>query len=422
MDATIESCYPSEVHQWQVSVDTGKTWVDIPGATGLSWSRPVTGAGLYLYRLAVAQAGNLGSPTCEVVSDPVSITVVPKAEPAVTIGADSPVICLGLPTHFLATPVEGGPTPHYQWMVNGGPAGQDSSGFTAASLTGGDAVSCMMTSSAACVLAPVYSNVVRLPAVAVPVQGVSVDPSTAAICADSLLRFEAVADNGGAAPAFRRTVNGVSAGSGPVFTDAGLRDGDRVRCIMTGSLTCSQPVSTDVVVTVYPLPVIRLDPAVVIAGGTGVRLAPVVTGDVVNWSWSPEAGLNDTAVAQPWASPESTTTYTLLAVTAEGCRSTASEVVEVYYPLQMPGAFTPNGDGRNDVFRVPAVYPVRLRYLAVFNREGLRVFYTTDVAAGWDGRYNGVAQPAGAYVWVVVFENPVSGKVEMRKGTVVLVR
>jgi gliding motility-associated-like protein len=217
-------------------------------------------------------------------------------------------------------------------------------------------------------------------------------------------------------------VNGVNAGSGPVFADAGLRDGDRVRCIMTGSLTCSQPVSAGVVVTVYPLPVISLDSAVVIAGGTGVRLAPVVTGDVKNWSWSPAVGLNDTAVAQPWASPESTTDYVLEVVTAEGCRSRATEVVEVYYPLQMPGGFTPNGDGRNDVFRVPAVYPVRLRYLAVFNRAGLRVFYTTDVAAGWDGRYNGVAQPAGAYVWVVLFENPVSGKVEMRKGTVVLVR
>jgi gliding motility-associated-like protein len=88
----------------------------------------------------------------------------------------------------------------------------------------------------------------------------------------------------------------------------------------------------------------------------------------------------------------------------------------------MPGAFTPNGDGRNDVFRVPVVSPVTIRSLAVFNRHGLRVFYTTDVGTGWDGRFGGADQPAGTYVWELVFVNPITHKLEDRKGTVVLIR
>jgi gliding motility-associated-like protein len=88
----------------------------------------------------------------------------------------------------------------------------------------------------------------------------------------------------------------------------------------------------------------------------------------------------------------------------------------------MPAAFTPDGDGRNDVFRVPPMTPVVIRSLAVYNREGLRMFYTEETGMGWDGRFNGRAQPAGTYVWSVVFVNPVTNRVEERKGTVVLVR
>ncbi|HLZ89048.1 MAG TPA: gliding motility-associated C-terminal domain-containing protein, partial [Puia sp.] len=280
-------------------------------------------------------------------------------------------------------------------------------------------------SDAACALPPqVGSNTLSLPAVPVPVQGVGIDASATAICQDSLVQFVAVPDNGGSDPAYQWQVNGVNTGSGPTFSDAGLTNGDVVNCVMTGSLTCSQPVNANAMVTmtVYPLPVITLDSVVIIAGGSATRLMPAVTGDVVRWNWSPAVGLDDASAAEPFASPVITTSYQLYVVTAEGCHSTASELVEVYYPLRMPGAFTPNGDGRNDVFRVPPSSPVTIRYLTVYNRQGARLFYTANVSTGWDGSYNGVSQPAGVYVWELVFDNPLTKKEESRKGTVVLVR
>lgn len=425
LTAVAESCYPTQVVQWQESTDNGVTWNNIPGQTAVTYLRPVKPVGDYLYRLGVAQTGNIGSASCTVFSDALHIAVVKNAYPAVSIAALYPAICIGLPTSFLATPTEGGDDPHYQWLVNGVAAGQDSAGFTTPSLAGGAAVSVVLTSNAVCAVNPVVSsNVVSLPAVAVPVQGVGIDASATAVCADSLVQFIAKPDNGGATPVFQWQVDGVKAGSGPTFSTALLKDGDVVNCIMTGSQTCSQPVSADpgIKMTVYPLPVIQLDSVAIIAGGTSIRLEPVITGDVVTWNWSPVAGLDDPVIAEPLASPVATTTYTLYVVTSKGCHTAGSERVVVYYPLKMPGAFTPNGDGRNDVFRVPPMAPVVIRSFAVYNRFGLRMFYTTDVGAGWDGRYNGTAQPAGAYVWELVFVNPVTKKVEDRKGTVVLVR
>jgi gliding motility-associated-like protein len=197
-----------------------------------------------------------------------------------------------------------------------------------------------------------------------------------------------------------------------------------VNVVMEGSLVCSQPVgaSQPVTMTVYPLPVIRLDSAVVIAGGSSIRLMPVVSGDIAGYAWTPAAGLDDAFVAGPVATPERTTAYRLSVVTVDGCIASAVEVVEVYYEVRMPSAFTPNGDGRNDVFRIPPSYPVTLKRLAVYDRKGMLVFNTGQTGEGWDGNFDGHRQPAGVYVWWLEFDNPLTKRVEARRGTVVLVR
>jgi len=69
--------------------------------------------------------------------------------------------------------------------------------------------------------------------------------------------------------------------------------------------------------------------------------------------------------------------------------------------LMLPNAFTPNGDGINDVFRAKYFLPVKVFRLSVFNRYGEKVFETTDINKGWDGTYGGRDQPKGIYVWIV---------------------
>jgi len=69
--------------------------------------------------------------------------------------------------------------------------------------------------------------------------------------------------------------------------------------------------------------------------------------------------------------------------------------------VYVPSAFTPNGNGENDVLR-PLLYNIRtLNYFRVFNRWGQVVFQTNAIGSGWDGKINGVLQPTETYTWIL---------------------
>jgi gliding motility-associated-like protein len=89
--------------------------------------------------------------------------------------------------------------------------------------------------------------------------------------------------------------------------------------------------------------------------------------------------------------------------------------------LFVPGAFTPNGDGKNDVFR--AIYYMRLSdfRMTIYNRNGQPIFNSQQIGQGWDGRYKQVLQPMDTYIWFIRYTNR-DGKPVIRKGTVTLIR
>ncbi len=89
--------------------------------------------------------------------------------------------------------------------------------------------------------------------------------------------------------------------------------------------------------------------------------------------------------------------------------------------LTIPNAFTPNNDGHNDKFMLFNNGYVQSNSFTfkVFNRAGQLLFKTIDINEGWDGRYNGLLQDTGAYIWVMDFVN-VNGTTEHRSGQVLL--
>ncbi len=90
------------------------------------------------------------------------------------------------------------------------------------------------------------------------------------------------------------------------------------------------------------------------------------------------------------------------------------------YAIYFPNAFTPNGDGHNDLFRpVLSGHPVSY-HLSIYNRWGQRIFDTTDPHKGWDGRIGGRAQDTGTYVWSCNYQFAGDKKMS-RKGTITLV-
>ena len=86
--------------------------------------------------------------------------------------------------------------------------------------------------------------------------------------------------------------------------------------------------------------------------------------------------------------------------------------------LEFPNAFSPNGDGINDVYKAKRDYKSIVEFHAyIINRWGQRLFDWTDISKGWDGTYRGKVATAGVYIYVVAMKDG-----EMRKGTIEVVK
>jgi gliding motility-associated-like protein len=360
------------------------------------------------------------------VSNPVAMTVTPRVTPAVSIVTAAPFVCAGSAAGFTATPTNGGASPAYQWLVNGASTGATGPTYVNGSLNDGDVIYCVMTSDAACLATPAsISNTIVEQVQAAVTSALSIAASTTTICSGTQVTFTATPVNGGTSPGFKWQVNGGDVGPNKiVFTTNDLANGDVVSCILTSSLSCSTPAASQnqVVMTVNANPTVILMPDTIIGLGQSVVLEADVTGPVMSYQWTPAAGLDNPNSAAPVASPENTTSYQVTVSTDANCTASGKVTVGVFKTLEMPGAFTPNGDGKNDLFRIPPSLAVKISGFAVFDRWGTRVFYTTNSAMGWDGTLRGQPQPTGTYVWTIAYQDLLTGKPSQAKGTVILIR
>lgn len=89
-------------------------------------------------------------------------------------------------------------------------------------------------------------------------------------------------------------------------------------------------------------------------------------------------------------------------------------------PVYIPSAFTPNGDGLNDVFKIPELNGQRLIALSIYNRYGQNI-YSSRNNSGWNGTLNGIKQPSGTYVYMANYFD-LEGISHSLKGTIVLIR
>jgi gliding motility-associated-like protein len=150
------------------------------------------------------------------------------------------------------------------------------------------------------------------------------------------------------------------------------------------------------------------------------HLQPIVPGNkiVYNWyEWSQPISTDQTITV----TPNETTWYYVYLDLCSGIVLKDSVLVFVRKPI--PNAFTPNGDGKNDVFRIFGTPPENItKYdFRIFNRWGQKIFGTTNIEDGWDGKLNGQYCPAGVYVWELSYEDSKKTKVT-NKGTVTLLR
>lgn len=143
---------------------------------------------------------------------------------------------------------------------------------------------------------------------------------------------------------------------------------------------------------------------------------------IATYDWTPDLALSCNNCEKPDASPTLTTRYTLIVTDDAGCVVSDSLLVTVTSPeLLIPTAFSPNGDGMNDKFRVMNRNVVKFN-LQIYNRWGEKVFETSDFLSGWDGVFRGVEQEMGVYAWTCDYMLQGQTKSTLAKGNLTLMR
>ncbi|HLP19798.1 MAG TPA: PKD domain-containing protein [Chitinophagales bacterium] len=191
--------------------------------------------------------------------------------------------------------------------------------------------------------------------------------------------------------------------------------------VITVSNDCFSDSAVTLVI-VHPLPVVDAGPDTTIWRDTNAQLRGFT--NETNHFWNPSTWLDDPYNLNTNAQPQQTMYYELFAIDQYGCLSIDSVLITVipYTVLDIPTAFSPDGNGVNDVFRIVRYLNIdNLIELAVYNRWGNKVFSTTNIEQGWDGRYNEEPQPLGVYVWMVSADAK-DGERIVKKGNVTLVR
>ena len=195
-----------------------------------------------------------GSPAT---SDPITMTVSANLPVSVSIAAaPGNVVCAGTSVTFTATPVNGGATPSYQWLVNDLPVGGNQATYTTSGLATGDVVKVVLTSSATpCATgSPATSDPITMTVNAVLPVSVTIASSDAdnTICAGTSVTFTATPTNGGTTPSYQWKLNGANVGANQAtYTTSTLASGDQVSVVLTSSETCASgsPATSDPITT-----------------------------------------------------------------------------------------------------------------------------------------------------------------------------
>ena len=181
-------------------------------------------------------------------------------------------------------------------------------------------------------------------------------------------------------------------------------------------LSVCRVASNIIYINVFPTPVAAAGADKVIIKGYESRLGSQPPQPGVSYSWQPALYLDSTTSARPRIQPEANINYTLTATSVRGCSSSDDVKVEVMEQLYVPNAFTPNGDGKNDVWRIPHLDPQLGAEVMIFNRYGQQVYQTKGTIVAWNGTYKGKSLPSGTYIYTIQMkpgEAPLKGFINL---------
>lgn len=398
MNAVISAGYNKPEYFWQLSRNNGNTWTNLPGVNQSSIVHPVSVAGQYQYRLLVAEEGNISSPNCRISSNVISVTVHPPPGDSAT--SNSPVCEQGI----LQLNQFGGAK--FAWQGPNNFTSQARNPQLTATPAAAGLYRVVISDDFGCTASD--SVLVSI----LPKPNISLPP-TYTTCAGKGILLEATSDG----DTYKWTPNGSLSDDDIANPMASPADTTIYTLVVQNAAGCADTAKTTV--NTLLLPTVNAGPDKVIFEGQSVQLDGSVTGGNLSWQWVPEIYMQNNQSLTPLVSPILDITYTLTVNSNNGCGSASDEVfVRVFNKIIIPTAISPNGDGINDTWRIPALQTYPNSKTTVFNRYGQQVFLSTPGYREWDGQLNGKPLPIGLYYYVIEPDR----NVPVLKGSIMIVR
>ena len=188
---------------------------------------------------------------------------------------------------------------------------------------------------------------------------------------------------------------------------------------ITASSPTNQECFDEEMVTITPIPPISIDTSFGPSVCPGQELVvPIVNQDglyTYSWSSNPEGVVDFSGTCTNCSNPvikinedamveDSIITITAsLSITGEPDLLSCSPDIQFEVSVlsnNIPNAFTPDGDGRNDFFNIPVREFYDIEYFQIFNRWGNKVYDDETPATGWDGNFNGSQSPSDVYIFL----------------------
>ncbi|MEP6844916.1 MAG: gliding motility-associated C-terminal domain-containing protein [Panacibacter sp.] len=391
--------------QWQNSLDTGKTWTDISGATTTTYAIPRRSSGAINFRMVIAERANINSLNCRTASNSIytEIHPLPPHKPPQNI--------LGCLDKDLFLPQADPSALEVLWQgPNNYTSVQAAAVVPKVQYADTGLYKLKETFYFGCVsLDTFYLRIF-------PSTTISVMPSHS-VCEGASQQLSVSSSGGGTYKWTPSTGLSNDAIPNPIAMPV---DSTEYKVVVTNSFGCKDSALLNI--NVYRNLVMNAGPDKVILEGDTATLDASVKGTAVDITWVPSVLISDIHATNPKVFPTESTEYTLTATSTVGCGSGLDKVlVKVYKDIKVPSAFTPNSDGNNDKFRILPLDNYELVQLVVYNRLGKLMFRSTDKYNGWDGTYNGMLQPPGVYVYHLELISA-QGKRIVRQGTVLLIR
>ena len=380
--ANYSTVFIDPVLQWQVSKDTGKSWVDIVGEQKITYNRKPTSAGLFMYRVAIAERSNFASVICRIVSNVTAITV--NAFP------NGPTFSniIGCTNNEARVNALQGSDYTYLWK---GPNG--------------------FTSTLPYVLIPLvkYSDS-GLYIVTESLLGCfRIDSSNLKVFQNAKAVINPIVSICEGTNVILRASGGIGfwwtpstglSNSNTANPTASPIDTINYKVVVTNQYGCKDSAFTTV--NVWKKPIVSAGADYRIFEGESVILNGKVTGTSISILWTPNLYIQNVNSLTPTVSPIDNTNYKITGTSDLGCGTTMDEVsVKVYKSVKAPNAFSPNGDGINDTWVISGLETYPDANLKVFSRSGQIVFQTRAIEKIWDGNFNGKPLPIGIYYYII---------------------